>query len=644
MQGFRSKKPLRIGGGGHNDGYRRKISRSPDVAPISAEHIQYCSTDDEGLGTSPPSKSIHNTFDVGKTSNEKLLDVDEDLARVTENESNNDSGTTYHSRLQNSVFPTPQNSGTSSNVFCEELKPTSSSTVALYACNEPSSSFCGQDRHPKSVLHAINGNGSDINDLFLKGCFRLSDENREECPVPTRRSSDHGRTHSCEWTPENSSSRKVSLSPHTFSRHTDAIATTENASSSIKDEATESTHFSNLISGSKFWTNSSSSLSSSDCSLVNSPMQSMNTSPHVSFDGRHTRSSKASSGQRGIAEVKTTPHRMLSDTSESFSSRDSHEKSNSAIASSELHARLQGEATSATNAPLEALIGYLEASATETSSDVAHAHYNHARRLQQQLQCPRNRKQGATKATLSNPTTHTETRCDTQVHPSLEADILRHYEIAASLGHTKSMVNAAVLLLESTKANIVVGEENVQQGANVKEQRVRAKKLLSQACDGGDARALLYVASLLRDGNNLLCVKADPRTAVKLLKRAVKVTSGDDETSDCASGPDDDDTQPTQLLTIQALMELTSCFLTGSGVTADSTRAFKFCHQAASLAAEFGFCGAKHSVATAAYAMLERMYSDGVGISADSQKAKHWYSRRRARNRHTHRRLDKSMG
>eukprot|EP00041_Stephanoeca_diplocostata_P041851 m.9173 g.9173 ORF g.9173 m.9173 type:complete len:670 (-) comp6848_c0_seq1:160-2169(-) len=603
LHGFRRKNSLRITCSDRRDERKHKLSRSPEIAALS-DYTPYCSTDDEGLGTSPPSKSVVNSFDVGR---------EEDV--VLRSKIQNENLESSCSDVPCSTFPTPQNSGASIKTSCQVVTVTQAPTTSRSECL--ASLFSSQGTGTSRILHCINGNTADADALFAKGFFRKNETSEQQPRGTIRRSSEGVRTPQSEWTPENSTSRQQCSSPLDFSRFSNVFPTVESLHSIQAKKEVEVkglTKTQMLASCTDSHDHSDTSSSANSCSpLLNA------SSCFASVSGDHTH------------VANTAQDRALSDeSSSSFNFTYSDDAPSSNDTCTHKHAkRREGE-----NEPLEAFIGYLEASANETSGDMARAHYNHARRLEQQLQhqfCVQAQKtpkpvEGTTNSSRS----------------SMEQDILRHYEIAASLGHTKSMVNAAVRLLESATTCLDESHSEHLPGADGKEKRVRAKRLLSQACDRGDARALLYVASLLRDGNKAMCVKADARTAAKLLKHAVKVTSCEHVTPNSV-GDVDDNTQQTQVLRVQALMELTSCHLTGSGVPMDPARAFKYCHQGASFSAELGLCGAKHSVAAAAYALLERMYSDGVGTCKDAQKAKHWRSRRKARNRHTHRRLDKAM-
>ena len=169
------------------------------------------------------------------------------------------------------------------------------------------------------------------------------------------------------------------------------------------------------------------------------------------------------------------------------------------------------------------------------------------------------------------------------------AGALMHYELAAKLGHAKSMVNAAQIHL-SRSADPASGA--VQDPAV---HTAKAVRLLQQACRTDDVRALTFYGTLLCAGDSRLGIAANPRRAVELLRRAANWRSA------------------------EALLQLSRCYQTGAGVGyTNPTMAFSLCKAAA-----------KEGLAAAQY-NLGVYYTHGCpqgGCPLDHEKARWWFEK-----------------
>lgn len=169
------------------------------------------------------------------------------------------------------------------------------------------------------------------------------------------------------------------------------------------------------------------------------------------------------------------------------------------------------------------------------------------------------------------------------------AAALEHYELAAKLGHAKSMVNAAQIYLSLSTDPAA---DSVEDPAMT---TAKAVRLLKQACRMGDVRALAFYGTLLCTGDSRLGIAANPRKAVELLRRAANWRSA------------------------EALLQLSRCHQTGTGVAyANPTMAFSLCKAAA----KEGLAAAQHNLGV----YYTRGCSHG-GCPVDREKARWWFEK-----------------
>eukprot|EP00040_Diaphanoeca_grandis_P021068 m.112152 g.112152 ORF g.112152 m.112152 type:complete len:507 (-) comp28172_c0_seq1:159-1679(-) len=157
------------------------------------------------------------------------------------------------------------------------------------------------------------------------------------------------------------------------------------------------------------------------------------------------------------------------------------------------------------------------------------------------------------------------------------AKALEHYEMAAKLGHTKSMINAA-RIYES-------GPNNVRDAA-------RARELLFLACRKHDVRALTFVGTKMLRGDKNLKIDKDTKRAHELLRKAIKRKSPN------------------------AMLQMSLCYMNGLGLQyRQPSLAMSLCKKAAHL----GHAGAEF--------VLGSWFEHGVGVDVNVDQAIMWYTR-----------------
>lgn len=162
---------------------------------------------------------------------------------------------------------------------------------------------------------------------------------------------------------------------------------------------------------------------------------------------------------------------------------------------------------------------------------------------------------------------------------------IRHYEQAAALSHTKSMINVAMIYLYSDDSL-----RNYSKGL----------QMLSRACRHDDVQAMTFYGALLCNGNEELGVPQNSQLGVRLFQRAVKnQTKGSNE----------------------ALLQLSICYAKGCGVHKNAALAYELCTKAALS----GFAPAQHR--------LGILLALGEGCAANRQSARKWF-RRAVKNGH----------